>query len=237
MEEKKQMNVSMSGFFLAIAIIVIAVMGYFIYKISTEKEEKEKQIASLNKEISGLQSSSRELQGKIDNIANTINTTKETKSTTINNEKALNLGKEEYQLANSIQVKTDNTVILDKNKEDNNNPWYKVTNMDDIKSIFTGNAFDYFCKEYQIKEFNGMWGMYASNRGTTNEYIESNIEKVDNINENEIKFTVKAKYANNLSDINGQDKSKITNYSTKEYKFTITKENDNWKVSEYTIPW
>ena len=78
MEEKKQIKVSMSGFFLAIAIIIIAVMGYFIYKISTEKKEKENQVASLNNEISSLQSSSRELQGKIDNIANTISNTTNT---------------------------------------------------------------------------------------------------------------------------------------------------------------
>ena len=84
MKEKKQVKVSMSGFFLAIAIIIIAVMGYFIYKISTEKEDKENQIASLNNEISSLQSSSRELQGKIDSIANTINTTK-INETSINN--------------------------------------------------------------------------------------------------------------------------------------------------------
>ena len=73
MEEKKQMKISMSGFFLILAIIVIAVMGYFIYKISTEKTEKENQIASLNNEISTLKTSSDELQKKIDNIANTIN--------------------------------------------------------------------------------------------------------------------------------------------------------------------
>ena len=237
MEEKKQVKISMSGFFLILAIIVIAVMGYFIYKISTEKAEKENQIANLNNEVSSLQSASRELQGKIDNIANTINSSKSANNSTISNEEALKLGKEKYQLANSIQIKTDNSIILDKNKDDNNNPWYKVTNMNEIKSIFTGNAFDYFCKEYQIKEFSGTWGMYASNRGTISEYLDSNVEKIDNINEKEIEFTVKAKYANDLSDKNGQDISKITNYSTKEYKFTITKENENWKVCEYTIPW
>ena len=70
MEEKKQVKISMSGFFLILAIIVIAVMGYFIYKISTEKTEKENQIASLNNEISSLQSSSKDLQGKLDSIAN-----------------------------------------------------------------------------------------------------------------------------------------------------------------------
>ena len=40
MEEKKQIKISMSGIFLIIAIIAIAVMGYFIYRISNEKAEK-----------------------------------------------------------------------------------------------------------------------------------------------------------------------------------------------------
>ena len=87
MEEKKQVKISTPGFFLILAIIVIAVMGYFIYKISSEKAEKENQIVSLNNEISNLQSSSRELQGKIDNIANAINTTKINETNTINNNK------------------------------------------------------------------------------------------------------------------------------------------------------
>ena len=76
MEEKKQMKISMSGFFLILAIIVIAVMGYFIYKISSEKAEKEKEIASLKNETSNLNAKVNELQGKLDSIANTINTNK-----------------------------------------------------------------------------------------------------------------------------------------------------------------
>ena len=46
-----------------------------------------------------------------------------------------------------------------------------------------------------------------------------------------------AKYANDLADKNGKDVSKITNFSTKEYKFAIEKENGEWKVSEYEFPW
>ena len=87
MEEKKQIKISVSGFFLILAIIVIVVMGYFIYKISTEKTEKENQIANLNNEVSSLQSASRELQGKIDNIANTINSTNNIENKTSNNNK------------------------------------------------------------------------------------------------------------------------------------------------------
>ena len=142
MEEKKQMKISMSGFFLILAIIVIAVMGYFIYKISTEKTEKENQIASLNNEISSLQSSSKDLQGKLDSIANTINNTS-------NNEKTNIVSKNTVKTENMINKKEaqyKNEYLKIVNEIEKENPDENITadliyfNNDDIPDLVIGKS-------------------------------------------------------------------------------------------------
>ncbi len=88
MEEKNATKISLSTFFLIIAIIVIIVMGIFIYKLNNDKAaeiqkstELQSQVNSLNKTISDLQEkinnglkTTNDLQEKIDNISNIINT-------------------------------------------------------------------------------------------------------------------------------------------------------------------
>lgn len=70
MEEKKSIKVSLSTVFLIIAIIVIIIMGYYIY---VEKSNSAKEIAELEANASNMQNTINNLQGKIDTISNTIN--------------------------------------------------------------------------------------------------------------------------------------------------------------------
>lgn len=56
MEEKKSFKMSLSNVLLFLAIIVILIMGYFIYKIYNEKIIATTEIDNLNKKISGLES-------------------------------------------------------------------------------------------------------------------------------------------------------------------------------------
>ena len=67
MENKKG---SLSTVFLVIAIILIGAMGVFMYM---QKTEADRQIAELENNASELQEAINNLQGKIDQISNTIN--------------------------------------------------------------------------------------------------------------------------------------------------------------------
>ncbi len=81
MEKKEQIKVSLSTFFLIIAIIVIAVMGYFMYKLYNEKIATEEKVKSLNNQVNSLQE-------KINSISNIINsnvTNKNTSGKEVNN--------------------------------------------------------------------------------------------------------------------------------------------------------
>ena len=73
MEEKKPIKISLSTFFLILAIIIIAIMGYFLYEIYDEKLVNENNIVKLNSEISNLKSEISNMNNKEDDTTNKEN--------------------------------------------------------------------------------------------------------------------------------------------------------------------
>lgn len=69
MEEKKTIKISLSTFFLIIAIIAICIMGFFIYKLNTEKTTAIEQVKSLNNKVYNLEEAVNVLQ---ENASKTI---------------------------------------------------------------------------------------------------------------------------------------------------------------------
>lgn len=70
MGEKKSLTISLSTFFLLLAIIVICVMGYFVYKLYNERTIATEEISNLNNQIGGLENTVNVLQESIDNVSN-----------------------------------------------------------------------------------------------------------------------------------------------------------------------
>ena len=77
MSEKAPIKISLSTFFLVIALLVIIVMGIYLY---IEKTNSDKTITELENSNADMEATIDNLQSKIDSIANTIN-----KTTTVNN--------------------------------------------------------------------------------------------------------------------------------------------------------
>ncbi len=73
MEENKVKRISLSTFLLIIAIIVIIIMAYFLYKINNERIVKTEEVISLQNEVSNLESKVNSLNEKINNNSNTNN--------------------------------------------------------------------------------------------------------------------------------------------------------------------
>ena len=103
MEEKKATKISLSTFFLIIAIIAIGVMGFFIYKLNSDKENANSKITELNSKINNLQST-------IDNL-NTIekNTTSITTNTENNNSKQSSVNTNTNEIGKEIVEKLADT--------------------------------------------------------------------------------------------------------------------------------
>ena len=70
MENKK--GISLSTILLIIALIVIGVMGVFIYKINNEKSVEIQKSAGLQAQVETLNNTVNDLQGKIDKVSETI---------------------------------------------------------------------------------------------------------------------------------------------------------------------
>ena len=89
MEEKNVTKISLSTFFLILAIIAIIVMGIFIYKLNNDKTTEIQKSTELQAQVNRLNGTVSDLQGKIDNISKTINsnnsTNTENKTNTSNN--------------------------------------------------------------------------------------------------------------------------------------------------------
>lgn len=70
MEEKKVTKISLSTFFLILAIIVILFMVYYIY---TEKKDSDKEISTLKENTEEMKNTINSLQEKSNSTSNTIN--------------------------------------------------------------------------------------------------------------------------------------------------------------------
>lgn len=83
--EKKALKISLSTFFLILAIIVIIVMGFFMFKLYNDKNTEVQKSAKLSEEVQNLNSELNTLQDKINTISNTIssNETEVTSTNTI----------------------------------------------------------------------------------------------------------------------------------------------------------
>ena len=69
MEEKKSINFALSGVLFVISLIIIAILGYFVYTINLEKNEAKNTVNTLTSERDNLQSSVNTLQSKLDEIS------------------------------------------------------------------------------------------------------------------------------------------------------------------------
>ena len=94
MEEKNVKKISLSTFFLILAIIVIIVMGIFIYKLNNDKIVEIQKSTELQSQVNSLNATVSDLQEKIDKVSETIKPKATSEKTTFIdelNEKITNL--------------------------------------------------------------------------------------------------------------------------------------------------
>ena len=73
MEENKVTKINLSTLFLILAIIVIIIMGIFLYKLYNEKTQAIAKSAELETQMQSLNETVSNLQETIDNVSNTNN--------------------------------------------------------------------------------------------------------------------------------------------------------------------
>lgn len=234
---------------ILIIILILVILGLVTFivadkVINNKRENKDENIIvseneannSYENEINNIQ---KFTNNTINSTKNEVNIVAQSQSANIlSTEEALALGKEKYEVANNCYwsgVEANyGDVIYD--IDESGNPYYMITNIDEIKSILINNAFSDFCNEKRIKEKNGKYYIVAAGRGSDISYLGNEL-KVDNITENKIEFTSIEKYCANEADWGMySDASEVKDITTKEYKFVIVKEDNSWKIDEFTLP-
>ena len=113
---------------------------------------------------------------------------------------------------------------------DNDNPAYEKLIINNVKELLTEKLFNEFCVMYDIFEYNGDYYRVGASRGRDESYIDTKLEVVS-ITENIISFKAISSYYVNLAERQNPD-------AQIEYKnniFSLFKENNSWKVSEFTL--
>lgn len=104
----KNKSTKILGILLAVAVIVIGVMSFFIYKLSTEKAAETGKSADLNNQVGNLEGTVGELQGKLDAIANIINSSNDSVNNTTE-KKASDENKNTITSANQVANNNSNS--------------------------------------------------------------------------------------------------------------------------------
>ena len=217
MEEKKTIKISLSTFFLILAIIVIVIMGVFIFKFYNDKKVADSEVKELESTIDTL-------EGKINSLEEAIKD--DGNSNSVNSEKLENISNN--MNSNNI-IKTNMSIelaygILNKYKNENlsDADWY----ITDVKLIAHGDNNTYWVnyKDYNLDGYeesaatiiqykDGKWitdlpGFTGTSEEEMSKYnfINYNNEKLEESNKEmsiELAYGILNKYKNeNLPDAN-----------------------------------
>lgn len=170
----------------------------------------------------------------------------------ISNEQALLIGKEKYKKAEQYysRLKELGESIQVEYKGQNVNA-SKVLSIKDIKDLFTKNKFDKYIRKVKdesenynsLLEKGGEYYRLDTDMGGVLSYLYTDDLTVKSIDENKIVFEAKSYYLVNdepyLSNVNPKEYVKTVpkdKIEIKTNKFTIVKENGDWKVDYYVLP-
>lgn len=115
MEEKKVTKISLSTFFLILAIIAIIVMGIFIYKLNNDKTVEIQKSTELQAKVNSLNGTVSKLQKKINKVSETVNVETPTQANSSNASTTNNSNKNNVTYTVSVRDEAYATIKATKN--------------------------------------------------------------------------------------------------------------------------
>ncbi len=202
---------------LILAIIAICAMVSFIYKLSNEKQVAINEANKLNTEINNLKDTNNELQEKIDNVSNVINSNKTQENS---NDEATEILKNRFENVEKLYLEPDNFFEVKTNGE--------IVNFDEsILKYGTEN----FAKEVkknlpmivEIKDNK----YYITNGGGAREY--NGLDGFEDVKVSEALITATIKTKQTGPDSSGN----WVNKADKKSQIKLVKEGENWLIDEF----
>lgn len=115
MEEKKVTKISLSTFFLILAIIAIIVIGIFIYKLNNDKTVEIQKSTELQAKVNSLNRTVSKLQKKINKVSETVNAETPTQANSSNASTTNNSNKNNVTYTVSVRDEAYATIKATKN--------------------------------------------------------------------------------------------------------------------------
>ena len=234
MEKNNEGKINILVLLVFVLLVIIIVMGAFIYKLSIEKKDESGKVSELKSEVETLNNTISGLQGKIDTISETINS----KATDAdNNMEAAELSEEaiknEFETAWKIYKKSidifkyDPNTSIDLPVEGQNYTWkyYKITNYNEIVDKYISSRVNNLVDNIDtVISRNGNYYLMDSTDGTSLNQIDEikNLEKASD----KVSCVVRVHSGNTIE---AGDKGTEENY-----EFELVKENNTWKVSKFS---
>lgn len=234
MEKNNEGKINILVLLVFVLLVIIIVMGAFIYKLSIEKKDESGKVSELKSEVETLNNTISGLQGKIDTISETINS----KATDAdNNMEAAELSEEaiknEFETAWKIYKKSidifkyDANTSIDLPVEGQNYTWkyYKITNYNEIVDKYISSKVNNLVDNIDtVISRNGNYYLMDSTDGTSLNQIDEikNLEKASD----KVSCVVRVHSGNTIE---AGDKGTEENY-----EFELVKENNTWKVSKFS---
>ncbi len=215
MEEKKSIKISISTFFLLLAIVVIIVMGVYICKLDNEKKAEIQKSLELQAQVSSLNMTSNNLQSKLNIISKTLNST----SNVLSESEALAILKSKFDIVEKIYFSPNVFFNVNTTEEINNFE-------NDILKYGTDNLLNEIKNNLPmcIRLNNGKYYYYEG--GGSREYVGFDSFENIKITDSKITATLKTKQ----SRFNGTDWVSAENKSS---EFTLVKMNNEWLIDKF----
>ena len=202
---------------LILAIIAICAMVSFIYKLSNEKQVAINEANKLNTEINNLKDTNNELQEKIDNVSNVINSNKTQENS---NDDVTEILKKKFEYVEKLYLEPDKFFEVKSNNE--------ISNFDETLLKY---GTENFVKEVK-KNLPMVVEMrdnkyYITNGGGAREY--NGLDGFEDVKVSEALITATVKTKQTGPDSSGN----WVNKADKKSQIKLVKEGENWLIDEF----
>lgn len=228
------MKKSVKILIIVLCIIIVGLVTFIVVdKVMNNNRDsnKNENVANIvegdnsNSIINEVVNSTNEIEKSNKNEANSNNI-----EGILTNEEAYKLGEEMYNKITTFNIKTEENYDSEMNE--------KVTNISELKVIATGEAFNEAVSTNGVKKLDDGNYYCIGGRGSDPTYLDKHSLKVSSIKNNEIKYVVTEYYLKNIIEDEGKSFNELNDnqIETRKYDFILVKEEQLWKVSEYTMP-
>lgn len=228
MNEKKEIKISLSAIIIIIAVILICIMGVFLYKLNDEKITEEEKNEGLNNEIAALKNETSK-ESTTNETSSEEKT--ETEEKTITKDEALEKATETYTKAYNMFHSEDVVIPGEYNVTGESKLGYKI-NIKELENVFSERAIK-IIKEKLI-ENNGEYYDIKTDENTATFFETTDVTSIFSAVDSGIRKLSIIEYTDNYIMANGKfEGNEHSDAEDVGHNIGFIKENGKWLIDIY----